>query len=134
MTFAEQLKYVMEIEGLSKTDVAKKCGITDVSIGRYLKGDSAPNVRDANHIFKSLGYSLELYKEKPKKSSKKHDVSKNGSGYYDPTACKAIRKADIERERLMKLLDTIFTICEYAGFHVEEHIVLKDKKTGKVWK
>lgn len=62
------------------------------------------------------------------------DLKRNGSGYVDPTAEKAIRKTDKDRERLEELLNHIFYICNLAGFHVEERLVLKDKKTGKVWR
>lgn len=135
MNFAEQLKYVMEIEDLTQADVVRKSGVSHPTIQRYLNGDRSPRVKDADHILKTLGYSLELCKgQSNNKKTKKHDVSKNGSGYYDPTAYKAIKKADLERERLMKLLDTIFTICEYAGFHVEGRIILKDRKTGRIWR
>ena len=64
-----------------------------------------------------------------------NDLRKNAEGYSDPTAYEALRK--IERgddERFRKLLDTIFTICDLSGFHIEERIVIKDKKTGKVWR
>lgn len=63
---------------------------------------------------------------------------RNGEGYVDPTAAGAI--ADIDRasveesDRFHKLLELIFGICEVAGFHIEERIVLKDKKTGRVWR
>lgn len=62
------------------------------------------------------------------------DLKRNGSGYYDPTAYKAITQAEKEGERFYKLLNTIFNICDLAGFHVEGRIVLKDKETGKVWR
>ena len=58
----------------------------------------------------------------------------NGSGYFDDTAGKAIDKADKDDERFHKLLETIFNICELSDFHVEGRIVLKDKRTGRVWK
>ncbi len=57
----------------------------------------------------------------------------NGSGCKDLTAYEAIRNVESE-ERFNKLLKTIFSICELAGFHVEGRIVLKDKKTGKIWR
>lgn len=63
-----------------------------------------------------------------------NDLKRNASGYYDPTAYKAIVKAEKDRERFYKLLNTIFYICDLAGFHVEERIVLKDKETGKIWR
>lgn len=62
------------------------------------------------------------------------DYKRNGSGYVDPTAYNAIKNVDNESSRFHKLLDTIFSICDLAGFHVEGRIVLKDKKTGRVWR
>ena len=63
---------------------------------------------------------------------------KNAEGYSDPTAYEAIknveRGADADDERFHKLLDTIFSICELSGFHIEERIIIKDKKTGKIWR
>lgn len=57
----------------------------------------------------------------------------NGSGCKDLTAYEAIRNVESE-DRFNKLLKTIFNVCELAGFRVEERIVLKDKRTGKVWR
>ena len=65
---------------------------------------------------------------------KDRELKRNGSGYYDPTAYKAIKKVDAEEERFQRLLATIFYICENAGFHIEERIVIKDVRTGKVWR
>lgn len=133
MTFVEQLQYIMNAEGLTQRTVSVKSGISEATISCYMHGTRIPNVDTANLIFKSLGYEAGIpYKESKKESSE--DLRKNGSGVKDMVAYNAIRKADKDRERLMKLLDVIFTICDYAGFHVEERIVLKDKKTGKIWR
>lgn len=69
---------------------------------------------------------------------------RNPEGYPDPTAYSAINnveKAQIEsktspedEERFHKLLNTIFTICELAGFHIEGRIAIKDCKTGEIWR
>lgn len=64
----------------------------------------------------------------------KHDIRKNQSGYSDPTAFEAITKVDKEMEKLNKTLHIIRNVCELAGFEIEERIVLKDKKTGKIWR
>ena len=61
----------------------------------------------------------------------------NDSGCKDLTAYHAIENVERERkdeERLKKLLSTIFYICDLAGFHIEERIVLRDKYTGKVYR
>lgn len=61
------------------------------------------------------------------------DERKNGSGYSDPTAFAAIKNTDADYERFYKLLRTIFSICDLAGFRVEGRIVLVDKESGRVW-
>lgn len=35
--FADQLRHIMNKENLSARDVAKKCGMTEASINRYLR-------------------------------------------------------------------------------------------------
>lgn len=65
------------------------------------------------------------------------DLRRNASGYIDPTAYNAIRNIDREAEseiRLKKLLSTIFYICDLAGFHIENRLEIRDKKTGRVWR
>lgn len=64
----------------------------------------------------------------------KDDPRRNAEGYYDPTAYEAIKNIERDDERFHKLLDTIFAICELSGFHIEERIVIKSKRTGKVWR
>ena len=63
----------------------------------------------------------------------KNDPRKNSSGYSDMTPYKALENIDSEK-RFKTLLALIFRLCERYGFHLEERIVLKDKKTGKVWR
>lgn len=69
--------------------------------------------------------------------AREDDIKKNGSGYSDPTAYRAIKNFESNKDsdkRFQLLLDTIFNLCELSGFHLEERIVVKDKKTGKVWR
>ena len=58
---------------------------------------------------------------------------KNNECYSDLTAYQAIKKTE-EDERFKKLLNTIFYLCDLAGFRFEGRIRLVDKKTNKVWK
>lgn len=65
----------------------------------------------------------------------KDDLRRNAEGYFDPTSYDAIKNAEKrDDERFYKLLDMIFALCELADFHVEERIVIKDKRTGKIWR
>ena len=63
----------------------------------------------------------------------RNDPRRNGSGCFDMTAYEAIRNIDDEA-KFKKLLETIFNICELSGFHLENRLELRDKKTGKVWR
>ena len=46
----------------------------------------------------------------------------------DPTVYEALKNMEQEEERFHKLLDTIFALCELSDFHIEERIVIKDKR------
>ena len=68
-----------------------------------------------------------------------NDIRKNGEGYSDPTAYKAIKRTmerdkDCDMDRFHKLLYAIRDICELADFGIEERLVLRDKRTGKIWR
>ena len=65
---------------------------------------------------------------------KHKSIMTNGDGYSDPTAYSAIKNIRKDEERVSDLIHTIKSICELAGFHVEERIVIKDKRTGKIWR
>lgn len=64
------------------------------------------------------------------------ELKRNGSGYYDPTAYEAIKRcmADEEYERYRRFIGCIFRICELSGYHIEERLVVKDMKTGRIFK
>lgn len=61
-------------------------------------------------------------------------IIKNCEGYNDPTAYEAMKNLSEEERKFHKLLRTIYTICELSDFEIGERIVLKDKKTGRIWK
>lgn len=63
-----------------------------------------------------------------------NNLRKNGEGYSDPTAYKAIKATEDETVRFQKLLDTIFNLCELSGFHIEGRITIRSKKTGRIWR
>jgi hypothetical protein len=72
----------------------------------------------------------------------KNDPHRNGLGYPDPTAYKALKRVSVDpprdidedEQRFQKLLHTIFNVCDLADFRIEGRVVLVDKKTGKVWR
>lgn len=64
----------------------------------------------------------------------KNDCRRNAEGYSDPTVYEALKNMEQEEERFHKLLDTIFALCELSDFHIEERIVIKDKRTGRIWR
>lgn len=60
--------------------------------------------------------------------------SKRIEGKTDYNTQKTTDMTDYEQRRVNSLLHVIFKICELSGFWVEERIVLKDRKTGKIWR
>lgn len=65
---------------------------------------------------------------------KNENIKRNASGYADPTAFEAIKNITEAEKKLSKTIKTIKSIAELAGYEVEERIVLKDKKTGEIWR
>ena len=64
----------------------------------------------------------------------KNDPKHNGEGYKDFTAYKAIRNVeDSDKLRHSKMIGAILRMCELADFRVECKIVLRDKRTGKLY-
>lgn len=59
---------------------------------------------------------------------------RNKEGYSDPTPSAVLEKERREEERFKRLLATIFYLCECAGFHIEERLVIRDCRTGRVWR
>lgn len=62
------------------------------------------------------------------------DLKRNGSGYYDPTAWKAIMNMEKEEKRVTKVIKTLQSVAHLAGFEIEGRIVLRDKETGEIWR
>ena len=58
---------------------------------------------------------------------------RNSEGYKDLTAHAAMTNVT-DKDKVGKLMKTIFAACDKAGFRIEGRIVLVDKKSGKVWR
>ena len=65
----------------------------------------------------------------------------NKEGYPDPTAYQAVKSvvkeeqaALEEKQRVTRLMYCINTILDLSGFALEERAVLKDVKTGKIYR
>lgn len=59
---------------------------------------------------------------------------KNQEGYPDPTPYEAIKNADAEVARISWLMKTLHSVCNLVGFQIEGRVVLKDLRTGRVWR
>lgn len=62
------------------------------------------------------------------------DPKKNASGCSDLTAYQAIKNLDMEEKHFQELIKTIKYLCRLAGFEIEGRIVLKNHKSGRVYK
>lgn len=63
-----------------------------------------------------------------------NELKRNGSGYYDPTAWRAIKNVTEEEKRVSVVIKTLQSVAHLAGFHIEGRIVLRDKETGEIWR
>ena len=62
------------------------------------------------------------------------DIYRNGEGYRDTTAGKAIKSADKTPDRIMDVINLMKHCASVAGLEVVGRIVLKDRTTGKEWR
>ena len=69
-----------------------------------------------------------------KNVSNEKDLKRNGSGCIDMTAYGAIKHIEKEEERFNKVLHILKSICDIADFSIENRIILKDNKTGRIWR
>lgn len=44
------------------------------------------------------------------------------------------RRATEENERFNRIIHIIKSICDMAGFTIENRIILKDNNTGRIWR
>ena len=61
------------------------------------------------------------------------DPRKNSEGYTDLTAYEAIKNIESDYARYKKFLGCLFRMGELSDYYIEE-IVVKDKRTGKIWR
>lgn len=61
-------------------------------------------------------------------------IDKNSEGYSDKTASTAVRKADTEQEKFEEFLSIVFILAKRYGYSFGERLVVKDKRTGRVWR
>lgn len=61
---------------------------------------------------------------------------KNSEGYSDPTPYEALNNIERseEHERFRKFMGAMLRIAELSDFSIEERIVVKDKRTGRIWR
>lgn len=58
----------------------------------------------------------------------------NGSGYPDPTAYACILKENDLEKKCSLLIKVVKTVIELSGFEVVGRIVIRDKKSGRLFK
>lgn len=62
------------------------------------------------------------------------DYRYNGSGYYDPTPHKAIKRIE-EREKLArKVILTVQNVAHLAGFDIVGRLELRDKESRRIYR
>ena len=63
-----------------------------------------------------------------------NELRRNGSGYVDPTAEKALKEIVKQEIKVSKTIKTLQAVAHLAGFEMEGRIALRDKETGQIWR
>ena len=63
MQFDRCLKHMIEEEDISKRELAKRANLSEQSVGRWINGDSIPDVARAVKVLNALGYRVLLVKD-----------------------------------------------------------------------
>ncbi len=58
----------------------------------------------------------------------------NAEGYPDPTADRAIKRADKTPEQVSELIRTIKAVAALAGYEITNRVQMKNRKTGRIYK
>lgn len=84
---------------------------------------------------------LNFKKELKEKKIEDAELKRNGSGYLDIPAYRAIKNAeqevapvDPDYEKFRKLLGCVLRICELSGFRMDGRLEVTDLESGKVWR
>lgn len=61
------------------------------------------------------------------------DLNKNGEGYSDYVAARAIQAADKQPEKVSQYIRCIKDLADLFDFEIAGYVSVRDKKTGRVW-
>ena len=62
------------------------------------------------------------------------ELKRNGSGYVDPTAEKAIKNVIQDNKRVSVVIKTLQSVAHLAGFEIVGRIEIMDKSTGDIYR
>lgn len=62
------------------------------------------------------------------------ELKRNGSGYVDPTAEKAIKNLNKADKRVSQTIKCIQAVAHLGGFEIEGRVALRDRETGFIWR
>lgn len=87
----ERIKEEMKKKGMNQKALADAMCIHSSSVSWWLSGKSKPTKEKLNRLAEVFGCSVEYLRDGVEKSvNTDNDIKRNGSGYFDPTAYKAI--------------------------------------------
>lgn len=63
MRFCECLARMIEEEGITKRELARRCGSSEQAVGSWSNGKVIPDIERATKVFNALGYRVLLVKD-----------------------------------------------------------------------
>ena len=61
------------------------------------------------------------------------DLNKNGEGYPDYVAARAIQAADKQPEKVSQYIRCIKDLADLLEVEIVGYVSVRDKKTGRIW-
>ena len=83
MTWVDTVKSAMEKQGINQKELAKRTGITESSVCRYLKGDRKPRIDIVINFARELGLNVSELLELDGNNSAYSDIARRGGELTD---------------------------------------------------
>ncbi|MBR2556555.1 MAG: helix-turn-helix transcriptional regulator [Aeriscardovia sp.] len=97
MTWVDTVKSAMEKQGINQKELAKRTGITESSVCRYLKGDRKPRIDIVINFARELGLNV----------SELLELDGNNSAYSDIALVIARRGGELTDEEVNSLVQML---------------------------
>ena len=118
-------------KGMTQKRLAESIGVSTWTVSMWVNNKVIPNDEKLSYIAKELDCNVEYLKGIEKVSDR--ELKRNGSGYYDPTAYKALKRIEREEDNMFDMVvnrGDIFTAEMTNGSEKKVLVVSCNERNG----